>query len=92
MEILSTRYRTDACGRSHGPYRTILLDEKEWEDMAKKHEVRKPHVVDTYELGCGWDHAVYEMAIVVWKDTYFKKGHNKRLESRQTETMNEFNS
>lgn len=92
MEVLSNWYRTDACGRQHGPYRSILLDKAEWDEMAKKHKVEKPYVKDTYELGCGWDHAVYEMAIVVGDDTYFLEGHNKRLESRQTETMNEYNS
>lgn len=92
MKILSNWYRTDACGGQHGPYRSILLDKKEWDKMAKEHKVEKPYVKDTYQLGCGWDHAEYEMAIVVGDDTYFLEGHDKRIKSVQTETMNEYNS
>ena len=35
MEIARTWYRTDACGRQHGPYRTIILDQDEWDEKAK---------------------------------------------------------
>ena len=92
MEIRSSWYRTDACGRQSGPYRTIILDQEEWDEMAKTAKVEKPYVRNVYQLGCGWDRSVYEMAICKGNDTYFLKGHEKCLESKQTETMNEYNS
>ena len=92
VEIAKTWYRTDACGRQHGPYRTIILDQDEWDEKAKTHKVEKPYVRNVYELGCGWERSVYEMAIREGDDTFFLKGHEKCLESECRETMNEYNS
>ena len=92
MREVGRFYRTDACGRQHGPYVTIVLNKDEWDEKAKTLKVEAPYVQSYYELGCGWSHTKYEMAMVDYNTKYLLEGHEKPLSDSCTETMNEYNS
>lgn len=89
-------YRTDACGRTSGPYVTCVLTQEEWDEKAKTLKVDAPHKESHYELGCGWDDTVYEMAMTEYvgdeRRLYLLEGHDMPVSSERTETMNEYNS
>ena len=96
MRQIACKYRTDACGRSIGPYKTIALTQEEWDEKAKVLEVKEPYTHSVYELGCGWCDTKYEKAMVDssgegWT-TYLLEGHEKPLQSKCVPTMNEYNS
>lgn len=96
MREISNFYRTDACGRRVGPYRTIVLTQEEWDEKAKTLKVEEPYTRSIYEYGCGWCDTKYEKAMVDTKcegwTTYLLEGHEKPLSQKCTETMDEYNS
>lgn len=89
-------YRTDAFGRTSGPYVTYVLTQEEWDEKAKVLKVDAPHKESHYELGCGWDDTVYEMAMTECvgdeRRLYLLEGHDAPMSRKITETMNEYNS
>jgi len=96
MRVVRNFYRTDACGRSVGPYRTIVLTQEEWNEKAKDLKVEEPYTESIYQYGCGWGDTKYEKAMLDTKcqgwTTYLLEGHEKPLSTKVTVTMNEYNS